>query len=322
MKRRSAALVQREAVRATPDSRMSRMAGRRNEIAGRPMTRIERSLLLALRLADSAEAPPLLTAAMRYAVFPGGARIRPRLCMAVARACGEDKPLLTAGVAASIEILHCASLVHDDLPCFDDAAKRRGRPSVHTAFGERIGILTGDALIVLAMQALAHAAEITPSRLGPLILVLSRAVGAPNGIIAGQGWECEPSVSLAKYQQAKTGALFAAATAAGACAAGHDAGAWHLLGARIGEAYQIADDIRDVFSDEQALGKPTGRDQALYRPNAVNRMGLDAAVDRLQELVRSAIEAIPNCHGAHELRAHILAEASRLLPRELARPAA
>jgi geranylgeranyl diphosphate synthase type II len=286
------------------------------------LTRIERSLSQALGIAQHADGPPLLAAAMRYAVFPGGARIRPRLCMAVARACGEDKPALAAGVAASIEILHCASLVHDDLPCFDDAATRRGRPSVHKAFGERIAVLAGDALIVLAVQSLARAAETAPTRLGPLILVLSRAVGAPNGIIAGQAWECEPKISLAKYQQAKTGALFAAATAAGACAAGHDPGAWHLLGERIGEAYQIADDIRDVVSDEHELGKPTGRDQALDRPNAVNRMGLGMAVERLEGLVRTAIEAIPSCPGAHDLRAHILAEASRLLPRELARPAA
>jgi len=166
------------------------------------MTRIERSLSQALGLAVNADGPPLLAAAMRYAVFPGGARIRPRLCMAVARACGEDKPTLAAGVAASIEIMHCASLVHDDLPCFDDAATRRGRPSVHKAFGERIAVLTGDALIVLAMQALARAADSAPTRLGPLILVVARAVGAPNGIIAGQAWECEPKISLAKYQQA------------------------------------------------------------------------------------------------------------------------
>jgi geranylgeranyl diphosphate synthase type II len=95
-----------------------------------------------------------------------------------------------------------------------------------------------------------------------------------------------------------------------------------LLGERIGEAYQIADDIRDVVGNEQELGKPTGRDQALSRPNAVHRLGVGAAVLRLEELVRSAIDVIPKCPGANDLRAHILAEASRLLPRELARPAA
>ena len=286
------------------------------------MTRIERSLGQALGLAKTPDSPPLLCAAMRYAVFPGGARIRPRLCLAVARACAEDKPEVSASMAAAIELMHCASLVHDDLPCFDDAATRRGRASVHRAFGEQIAVLTGDALIVLAFQALARSAHSVPQRLGVLISILARAVGAPNGIVAGQAWECEAQISLANYQRAKTGALFAAATAAGACAAGFEAGAWHLLGERIGEAYQIADDIRDVFSSELELGKPTGRDQLLGRPNAVHRLGIGAAVERLEDLVRSAIDAIPNCPGASDLRTHILAEASRLLPRELARPAA
>jgi geranylgeranyl diphosphate synthase, type II len=286
------------------------------------MTRVERALSSALDGSRAEDAPPLLQNAMRYAVFPGGARIRPRLALAVARACGDDKPLLAAAAAASIELLHCASLVHDDLPCFDDAATRRGKPSVHRAFGERIAVLVGDALIVLSMQALARAADRSASRLGPLVLIVTRAVGAPNGIIAGQAWECEPQVALGKYQRAKTGSLFAAASAAGACAAGYDPAAWHLLGERIGEAYQIADDIRDVLSDEQELGKPTGRDLALGRPNAVHHMGIGTAVEHLEDLVNSAIEVMPRCPGSHELRAHILAQASRLLPRELARPAA
>ena len=286
------------------------------------INRIERSLSLAFGLARGTDQSDALLNAMRSAVFPGGARIRPRLALAVAQACAEDKPLLSAGVAASIEILHCASLVHDDLPCFDDAATRRGRPSVHRAHGVRLAVLAGDALIVLAMQSLARAAEKSPARLIPLMMIITRAIGSPNGIIAGQAWECEPNVSLAKYQRAKTGALFAAATAAGACAAGHDGAAWHLLGEKIGEAYQIADDIRDVVSNESELGKPTGRDKALDRPNAVNRLGIGSAVERLEGLVHSAIEVMPQCPGAAGLRAHIFAEASRLLPRELARPAA
>jgi geranylgeranyl diphosphate synthase, type II len=285
-------------------------------------TRIEQSLGRAMGLTPATEGPPLLTAAMRSAVFPGGARIRPRLCLAVARACGEDKPSLAVAAASSIELLHCASLVHDDLPCFDDASTRRGRPSIHKAFGERIAVLTGDALIVLAFQSLARAAGGAHSRLGNLIMIISRAVGAPNGIAAGQAWECEPQIDLAPYQRAKTGALFGAATAAGASASGYDGAAWSELGERIGEAYQIADDIRDVVSSEQELGKPIGRDQALGRPNAVHRLGIGVAVERLDELVGSAIGAIPACPGAEELRRHILTEASRLLPRQLARPAA
>src|ERR1700722_14248630 len=99
--------------------------------------RIEQSLARAIRHTQAREAPRTLAAAMRHAVFPGGARIRPRLCVAVARACAGEAPELAVAAASSIELLHCASLVHDDLPCFDDAATRRGRPSVHKAFGER-----------------------------------------------------------------------------------------------------------------------------------------------------------------------------------------
>ncbi len=286
------------------------------------MTRVERALSAAFGLAQGSDQPATLAKAMRYAVFPGGARVRARLCLAVARACEEDDPRLSAGVAASIELLHCASLVHDDLPCFDNAATRRGRPSVHRAFGERIAVLAGDALIVLAVQALVHSAEAAAARIGPLLMILSRAIGAPSGIIAGQAWESEPHVVLAQYQQAKTGALFAAATSAGACAAGHRATNWSLLGERIGEAYQIADDIRDVVSTEESLGKPIGRDAALGRPNAVAEMGMAAAVVKLEELVRAAMSEIPECKGASDLRAHILAEANRLLPRKMARPAA
>src|SRR5580700_5180358 len=107
--------------------------------------RIERTLERAIALAQGAGAPPLLASALHYAVFPGGHRIRPQLCLAVAQACGDG--LAATAAAAAIELLHCASLVHDDLPCFDDADTRRGRPSVHLAFGERLAVLAGDALI-------------------------------------------------------------------------------------------------------------------------------------------------------------------------------
>jgi geranylgeranyl diphosphate synthase type II len=285
-------------------------------------TQIERSLARSLEIPRGFGEPPLLLSAMRYAVFPGGARIRPRLCLAVARACTVNPPSLCAAAAAAIELLHCASLVHDDLPCFDDADMRRGRLSVHRAFDERIALLAGDALIVLAFQSLARAALGSPSRLGKVIGIVASAVGAPGGIIAGQAWECEPQVALSSYQRAKTGALFAAAAAAGAAAAGHDDPCWSGLGERLGEAYQIADDIRDVVSEADDIGKPTGRDQALGRPNAVLRLGMASAVERLESLVEAAVEKIPDCPGANDLRTHIRGEAARLLPRELARPAA
>ena len=117
-----------------------------------PMTRIEAGLNLAFTRTHAPPAPPLLAAAMRHAVFPRGARVRPRLCLAVAAACGDDHPEAADAAACAIEFLHCASLVHDDLPCFDDAATRRGKPSVHAAYGAPLAVLAGDALIVLAFQ--------------------------------------------------------------------------------------------------------------------------------------------------------------------------
>ena len=120
-------------------------------------SRIERTLVRAVGSAEQSGCPPRLAAAMRSAVFPKGARVRPRLCHAVASACGDDEPDATDAAGAAIELLHCASLVHDDLPCFDNSALRRGRPSVHAAFGEPLAVLAGDALIVLAFQTMARA---------------------------------------------------------------------------------------------------------------------------------------------------------------------
>ena len=118
--------------------------------------RIEKALLDTVSSMGGPDIPPQLAAALRYAVFPGGARVRPRLSLAVARACGDSCPRLADAAAASIELLHCASLVHDDLPCFDDAETRRGKPSVHKAFGEPLAVLVGDALIIGAFQTLAR----------------------------------------------------------------------------------------------------------------------------------------------------------------------
>ena len=285
------------------------------------MGRIERALYAAVSRADVEGCPPRLAAAMRHAVFPRGARIRPRLCLAVAAACGEDAPAVT-DAAAAIELLHCASLVHDDLPCFDDADTRRGRPTVHRGFGEPLAVLAGDALIVLAFQALAHGAALTPQRLAPLMLTIAGSVGVPFGIVAGQAWECEDTVDLAQYQREKTGALFAAATVAGAAAAGAEAEPWRALGARLGEAFQVADDILDATANPDAVGKPVGKDVALDRPSAVRELGLDGAIMRLDTLAAAAVDAVPPCPGAVALRSHILTETMRLLPKELARHAA
>ena len=287
------------------------------------LARIERALDAAVAQADQPGCPPLLAQAMRASVFPRGARIRPRLCLAVAEACGQDAPALTDAAACAIELLHCASLVHDDLPCFDDADTRRGSPTVHCAYGEPLAVLAGDALIVLAFQVIAEASAAAPARLARLVQVIARGVGVPRGIVAGQAWECERTADLSQYQREKTGALFAAATLAGAVSAGApEPDAWRPLGLKLGEAFQVADDLRDATCSAEDLGKPVGQDQAHRRPNAVLLLGLKHAVALLRDLADEAVASIPACPGQATLRCHILGETARLLPRQLARHAA
>ncbi|MEO0504457.1 MAG: polyprenyl synthetase family protein, partial [Pseudomonadota bacterium] len=229
-------------------------------------TRIETAIASAVALGQGRGAdgrlstPPRLAEALHYATAPGGARIRPTICLSVAMACGDDRPGLSDAAAAALEVIHCASLVHDDLPCFDDADVRRGKPSVHRAFSEPLAVLAGDSLIVMAFETLARQSHLAPDRVTQLILTLARRTGMPGGICAGQGWESEAQVDLSAYHQAKTGALFIAATQMGAIAAGQDAEPWFELGDRIGEAFQVADDLRDALYDADTLGKPAGQD--------------------------------------------------------------
>ena len=285
-------------------------------------TRIERALTAAVSRAEGRSCPPRLASALRHAVFPKGSRIRPRLCLAVADACGGQNPTVADAAAAAIEFLHCASLVHDDLPCFDDAAIRRGRPSVHSAFGEPLAVLTGDALIVLAFETIAREASCAPELLPALLISLAHAGGAPFGIAAGQAWECEPRIDLTHYHRAKTGSLFVAAAVAGATAAGVASAPWHEFGEHLGQAYQVADDLRDAIGSAEDLGKPVHQDEVLGRPNAVLRLGVGGAVAWLEELVTDATNAIPACAGASDLRSLIASEARRLEPKELSRHAA
>ena len=279
-----------------------------------PIKHLDRALEQALKSHESMRGPPLLSKAIRHAVFPGGARIRPQLTLAVAHACGNDDPQLSIASAISIEMIHCASLVHDDLPCFDNADMRRGQTSVHKEYGERLAVLTGDALIVMAYETVAAASRRSSHRLAPIIKTISQGVGAPFGIIAGQSWECEIQANLSDYQRAKTGALFAAATSSGAQAAGADAETWKSLGEWLGEAYQIADDIRDVLGDTQFLGKPAGQDREHHRPSSAKELGLNGAVEHFDLLVGKAVSSIPNCMGDKALKKLVAFEAERLLP--------
>ena len=279
-----------------------------------PQDRIDRAVRQALGRASRRPAPPRLADALAHAVLPGGARVRPMLCLSVARACGDDRPRVSDAAAAALELMHCASLVHDDLPCFDDADTRRGKPSVHRAFSEALAVLAGDTLIVSAFETLALTAAEDCARTAGLIQALATATGSPHGICAGQAWESEPRVNLEAYHRAKTGALFTAATRMGALAAGADPADWQELGDRIGEAYQVADDLRDALLDEEELGKPAGQDALHDRPNAVTVFGVEGAVRKLNDSLSAAITSIPACPGEAELCALVRKQADRLMP--------
>lgn len=274
--------------------------------------RADTPLSRALMAALSAAEPARLREALEYAVFPGGARIRPAVCLAVAEACRPSRPpsTLAYAAAAAVELLHCASLAHDDLPCFDDAALRRGRPSVHRAFGEATAVLVGDALIVAAFASLASA-----SAPAAAIAVLAKAAGACGGLVSGQAFELEPEggADVTRYHEAKTGALFEAAARLGALASGADAARFAPFGRSLGRFYQVADDVADRYATASLLGKPVGQDAANGRPTAiaglrsreaaasillaaradvVTRLPLGGEGDRLRAFAEPALDAL------------------------------
>lgn len=275
---------------------------------------LEKALAAILDDACGADCPPRFAEALHYAVFPGGARIRPKLVLAVSQACGGEVQGAALAAACAIELLHCASLVHDDLPCFDDAALRRGKPSVHVAYGERLAVLVGDALIVEGFAAAAQ----YPT----LARIIARSVGAPSGICAGQAWECEEQMDVVRYQRAKTGSLFAACTMAGAAAAGQEPAPWQACGMLIGEAFQVADDLRDVAGVSGEIGKPTGQDAAHGLSNMVSELGCEGAETHLEVLLSRVVSSIPECQHRAALGQQIVAVSRAMVPKQLARSAA
>jgi geranylgeranyl diphosphate synthase type II len=279
--------------------------------------RIEAALERVVAKATAAPCPARLAEALRYAVIPGGGRVRPGLCLAVAKACGDCAPALADAAAVAVELLHCASLVQDDLPCFDDASLRRGQPSLHSRFGETTAILVGDALIVMTFDAVAaHVAE-WPAECAAILRALAEAAGAPAGIAAGQAWETEPGVDVAAYQHAKTAALFEAAAVSGAVAGGAASSAWRRVGGLLGEAYQVADDLADALGESGKLGKPIHQDGNKARPNVVAKLGIDGAVRRLDALLDQAMRSLPECRGRVSVEDFLCLAAERLCPPSL-----
>ncbi len=279
--------------------------------------RINQGLEKAITYATANGCPPKIAEAIRYAIFPGGARIRPRLCLAIAGACGDANPHATNAAATAIELLHCASLIHDDMPCFDNAEIRRGKPTVHMAFSEPLALLTGDGLIVLAFETIARECVSSPHLIAPLITTISKAVGMPYGLVAGQAWESEPKIDLDQYHRAKTASLFTGAVSAGAISGGGDPLQWQGLGNALGAAYQIADDLYDYAGSSEKMGKPCGQDGTNNRPNSVEVYGIEGSLEQLAVKVDEAARCIPDCQGGDALRKLIRNEANRLVPEGL-----
>jgi geranylgeranyl diphosphate synthase type II len=278
--------------------------------ASRDQAIVERILRAVI---DRAE-PLHLKNALADALFSGGARVRPLLCLAVARAARRHDLSLdkAAACAAAIELIHCASLVHDDLPCFDNADTRRGLPTVHRRHGEATALLVGDALIIAAFETLALA-EASPATVG----VLAKAAGGSGGLASGQALELAPARSVLDYHQAKTAGLFEAATRLGALAVGADDASFGTLGRRVGLFYQLADDAADAFGDPAVLGKPVRQDTRHGRPSAFAGIACAAAASTLRREADDVIASVPRCAGADELRALVTGITHRLIARSI-----
>lgn len=272
-------------------------------------------------LPASSLAPESLHKAMRYASMGTGKRIRPALVYATSEAIGVDNTQIDAS-AAAIELMHCYSLIHDDLPAMDDDDLRRGQPTVHRAFGEATAILSGDALQSLAFQVLSDGND-RPERRLRMLHVLARASG-PEGMVGGQSLDINAEqgrdFDLAQLQlmhQLKTGALIEASVTLGALSAGlsHDpeTAALHRYAKCIGLAFQVQDDILDVTGDTVTLGKTGGADAARDKPTYTSLMGLDGARAKARELTSCAIEALEIFDG----RADRLRQIARYITRRV-----
>ena len=254
---------------------------------------------------------PKLLDAMRYSLLSGGKRIRPILTYASGRAIGEINTA-TDAAACALEAIHAYSLIHDDLPAMDDDDLRRGQPTCHKAFDEATAILAGDALQALSFEHLATLPETRAKIRIQLVQLLAQASG-PAGMVGGQAIDLQAvnqTLDLEHLQQmhrCKTGALIKASVLMGAMASGKaSTNQIHSLTAyadAIGLAFQVQDDILDVTSDTQTLGKQQGADEAHNKPTYVSLLGLDGAKAKTLELYQQALDSLHHFDdGADMLR--------------------
>jgi len=261
---------------------------------------------------DSSRYLSRLQQALHYSLLNGGKRIRPLLVHAAAAAvgtCERDEDLAMA--ASAVEMLHCYSLIHDDLPAMDDDDLRRGQATCHRAFDEATAILAGDALHSRAFELLTELPSCTASTRLELVSLLAAAAG-PRGMVGGQAIDLGSvgqsidETQLETLHRLKTGALIRAAVAMGGTIAGANPLQMQALdryGEAIGLAFQVQDDILDIEADTATLGKTQGADRALNKPTYPSILGMSGAKAKLLALHRGAGEALVDFdQGAQLLR--------------------
>jgi geranylgeranyl diphosphate synthase type II len=244
--------------------------------------------------------PEQIHRAMRHSIFAGGKRIRPVLCLEAAEACAPaGTPPLDA--ACALECIHTYSLIHDDLPALDNDDFRRGQPTCHKVFGEATAILAGDALMTLAYQILAGDSTVSLDRRALLVAEVARATGTVDGMIGGQVVDLESEGREVDYQtleyihHSKTGALIRASLRTGALHAGADLSTLELIssyGSYLGLLFQIVDDILDVESSTEQLGKTAGKDAAQQKATYPGLFGLETAREMARKTMENAVRVI------------------------------
>ena len=246
--------------------------------------------------------PTPLIQAMRYSLEAGGKRLRPILCMAASEAVGgSDADVIPA--ACALELIHTYSLIHDDLPAMDDDDLRRGKPTCHRAFDEATAILAGDGLLTAAFEVLAGAGQTQggdPLKWLEVSYLIARAAGHA-GMVQGQMMDLSVEGTtitlqeLETLQRLKTGALIEVSVKAGAIlgrGASKEVAALASYGRYIGLAFQLADDILNVESTPEIIGKPVGSDQAHRKMTGPSLIGLEQAKVRAAQLIDSALEEL------------------------------
>ncbi len=276
--------------------------------------RIEECLVFLLKdnpLANETARPHQLMEAMRHSSLDGGKRLRPFLVVETAKLFGTDiDQAILAG--AALELIHCYSLVHDDLPTMDDDTLRRGRPTTHIAYGEATAILAGDALLTLAFDVLSRdETHHDPAVRVELVRLYARNAGL-GGMVGGQMLDLEAEKQILSedeiltLQAMKTGALIRCACEAGAvlgAASDKERQAMFEFGRIVGQAFQLADDILDVTSDPESMGKRTGKDSGRGKGTLVELYGLETSQLRARQLLEEAIAKLePFGENANMLR--------------------